>query len=221
MHLLSDNNPKTLKSQNHGYYTTILHLAPHKVSGFQTCPKAKGCEKTCLNYSGLAGMYNSVQKARISKTRLFFTDRNWFMHLLVSDIWIAQRKADKLNLKLAIRLNGTSDIAWEKIRTANSRNILEVFPHIQFYDYTKIPNRRTPPNYHLTFSQDEHNELDCLSQLQNGGNVATIYRYTMPEEHLGYPVINGDLHDLRFLDPNPRVVGLKFKRVRIPLNLAV
>jgi hypothetical protein len=121
---------------------------------------------------------------------------------------------------LAIRLNGTSDLPWEKIRATHARNLMEQFPSVQFYDYTKIPGRTTPDNYHLTFSEDEHNLDQCLAWLARGGNVASIFDGPMPSHHLGYPVVDGDAHDLRFLDPTPSVIGLKLKRTRMPLATA-
>ena len=86
MHLLSVGNPKTLKGMKEGYNTYILHLAPHTLSGHNTCPKATaGCSAACLNTAGRGGMFkkgeftNNIQKARIRKTELFYENRNQFM----------------------------------------------------------------------------------------------------------------------------------------------
>jgi hypothetical protein len=215
--LLTEANHKTLKSQAHGYYTTILHLLPYNYSGHQVCPKADGCEKTCLAWSGRGPMPNTVA-ARLRRTKMFFEYRPWFMGLLINDIFLAQIYAKQNNLIPVVRLNGTSDLPWEKIRTKNSRNIFEEYPDLQFYDYTKIPGRRVPDNYALTFSLGEDNQDDALRWLEQGGNVAAIYDDEMPDEMLGYPTINGDEHDLRFLDPSPCVVALKRKRTWVPMQ---
>ena len=207
-------NHKMRKSESHGWYTPILHLAPHTISGYQTCPMARGCEKTCLFFSG-QGRFSNAQNARIRKTRLFFEDRDLFMALLVSDIWESVKTADRLGLRVAIRPNGTSDLAWEKFRAAGRRNLMELFPDVQFYDYTKIWGRQVPSNYHLTFSQDVVNEETCRKALAGGMNVASIFTGEPPVTWLDHPVIDGDRHDLRFLDPQGVVVGLKEKKTVI------
>ncbi len=87
------------------------------------------------------------------------------------------------------------------------------FPTVQFYDYTKIPRpwRRTLPNYHLTFSFSGANLTDALSALQHGINVAVVFQRQLPSTWNGYPVINGDESDLRFIDAKGVIVGLKAK----------
>jgi hypothetical protein len=109
-------------------------------------------------------------------------------------------------------LNTTSDISWE------IHGIFELFPAIQFYDYTKIKKRvikyltnQYPKNYHLTFSLNETNYNDSMEILKMGGNVAVVFRKDLPTTYKGYQVVNGDVSDLRFLDPNNSIVGLKAK----------
>ena len=121
MHLLSTGNPKTLKGMAQGYNTYILHLAPGSLSGKNTCPKATaGCLNSCLNTAGRGGMFkrgentNTIQQARIRKTNLFYNDRERFMRLLVADINLAIKQSMKKGLTPVFRLNGTSDISWEK-----------------------------------------------------------------------------------------------------------
>ena len=121
MKLLSTGNPKTLKGMATGYNTYILHLAPANVSGFETCPKrTEGCTAACLNTAGRGGMFkkgettNAIQQARIRKTKMFFENRDSFMQLLVKDILLAIKQSTKLNLIPVFRLNGTSDLSWEK-----------------------------------------------------------------------------------------------------------
>jgi hypothetical protein len=224
MKLLSTGNPKVLKGMKQGYNTYILHLAPYNVSGYQTCPKATpGCAAACLNTAGRGGMFkkgestNVIQEARKRKTRMFFENRAEFMLQLYLDIKKAIKQSEKLGLIPVFRLNGTSDLAWEKYEVQDNKNIFEMFPEVQFYDYTKILGRKVKniPNYHLTFSAADGNDLDVLRAIKEGYNVATVFGIKktepMPETYNGIPVFNGDESDLRFLDPTGVVVGLYAK----------
>jgi hypothetical protein len=210
MALLSTANTKTMKGEKYGYKTYILHLAPSLISGFQTCPKASaGCAAACLNKAGM-GAYSTTQQARINRTKLFFQDRPNFMAQLAKEIKSAKKSAIKNGLKLLVRLNGTSDIAWEKIRVGDFRNLFEMFPDVQFYDYTAIAGRTVPQNYHLTFSRKESNDRDVSAAIRNGLNVAVVFD-KLPETYLGLPVVSGDDTDIRINDPRGVVVGLKAK----------
>ena len=212
MNLLTTGNPKIQKGTAKGYLTSILHLAPHTLSGHNVCPMATaGCAAACLNTAGRGGIFkpgettNTIQQARIRKTNWLFSDRDAFLMQLVKEIGRAIKNAKRHGLIPAIRLNGTSDLRWEYY------DIMSQFPTTQFYDYTKIANRRDlPANYHLTFSLAENNEGNARFALANGMNVAAVF-HTMPTMYLGVPVINGDDSDLRFLDPAGVVVGLKAK----------
>ena len=163
----------------------------------------------CLNKAGM-GVYSTVQQARINRTKLFFQDRPNFMAQLAKEIKSAKKSAAKAGLKLLVRLNGTSDIAWEKIRVGDYRNLFEMFPDVQFYDYTKIVGRTVPENYHLTFSKSESNDADVSVAIRNGLNVAVVFD-KLPETYLGRPVVSGDDSDIRVNDPRGVVVGLKAK----------
>lgn len=228
MHLLSVGNPKTLKGMKEGYNTYILHLAPHTLSGHNTCPKATaGCSAACLNTAGRGGMFkkgeftNNIQKARIRKTELFYENRNQFMELLVKDITLAIKQSKRMNLIPVFRLNGTSDISWEKYPVQMGEvvysNIFNAFGFVQFYDYTKVLGRKVSniSNYHLTFSAADGNDLDVLLARKAGYNIATVFgikkTLPMPDSYMGLPVFNGDESDLRFLDPKQVVVGLYAK----------
>ena len=218
MHLLTTSNPKLMKGEKKGYLSFVLHLAPSNVSGYNTCPMASnGCRAACLNTAGRGGFFkpgtstNSIQEARIRKTRLFFEDRAGFLSLLVSDIQAAIRTAERKNLIPVFRLNGTSDIRWESVAVEGFPNLMARFPAVQFYDYTKLANRRDlPPNYHLTFSRSESNAESVHVAIQNGMNVAAVFD-VVPSTYLGRPVVDGDETDLRFLDPRGVIVGLKAK----------
>ena len=224
MKLLSTGNPKMLKGLSQGYNTYILHLAPADLSGFNTCPKATaGCKAACLNTAGRGGMFkkgettNAIQKARIRKTKMFYEQRQDFMLALKKDIELAIKQSKKLGLIPVIRLNGTSDLSWEKYDMIPGQNVFECFPDIQFYDYTKILGRKVKgiANYNLTFSAADGNDADVYSAISQGYNIATVFgikkTLPMPETYNGLPVFNGDESDLRFLDPKGVVVGLYAK----------
>jgi hypothetical protein len=219
MALLTVGNPKLLKGQKQGYLSSVLHLAPADLSGKNTCPKATaGCKAACLNTAGRGGIFkkgettNVIQQARIRKTKAFFENRQAFLNELTVEIIKTIKSAEKKNLIPVFRLNGTSDIAWEKYEVANGKNIFQMFPDVQFYDYTKIVGRKVKhiPNYHLTFSKADGNDMDVRLAASNGMNVAAVF-HKLPETYIGRPVINGDETDLRFLDPKGVIVGLKAK----------
>ena len=216
MKLLTTSNLKIMKGQAYGYLTAILHLAPAWLSGFNVCPKAsKGCAAACLNTSG-HGAFSSVQDARIRKTLAFFNNRDAFMAQLVKDCKSVIRKAAKDGLIPAIRLNGTSDIRWETVKVGGADNIMALFPNVQFYDYSKIANRRDlPANYHLTFSRSESNDADVAKALANGMNVAVVFATkkgaALPATYLNREVIDADTTDLRFLDKAGVICGLRGK----------
>lgn len=214
MKLLGIANTKTMKGEALGYRTYIMHLAPSTLSGYQVCPMAStGCATACLNLSGM-GRFSNVQAARIAKTKWFFEDRASFMAQLVKEIRAAIRSSQKAGLVPVFRLNGTSDIRWETVSFEGSEgkwmNIFNRFPSVQFYDYTKIPNRRNvPSNYHLTFSRSEMNEELALQVLAAGiMNVAVVFD-ELPKKWAGVTVVDGTETDLRFLDERAVVVGLK------------
>jgi hypothetical protein len=224
MNLLSTGNPKILKGLKSGYNTYILHLAPADLSGYNTCPKATaGCKSACLNTAGRGGMFkkgettNAIQKARIRKTKMFYEQRQDFMLALKKDIELAIKQSKKLGLIPVIRLNGTSDLSWEKYDMIPGQNVFECFPDIQFYDYTKILGRKVKgiANYNLTFSAADGNDADVYRAISEGYNIATVFGLKktepMPETYLGRTVFNGDDSDLRFLDPKGVVVGLYAK----------
>jgi len=224
MKLLSTGNPKILKGLKQGFNTYILHLAPANLSGYETCPKrTAGCTSACLNTAGRGGMFkkgettNMIQNARIRKTKMFFEQRQDFMLALKKDIELGIKQSKKLGLIPVFRLNGTSDLAWEKYDMIPGQNVFECFPDIQFYDYTKILGRKVKgiANYHLTFSAADGNDADVYRAIAEGYNVATVFGMKktepMPETYSGRTVFNGDDSDLRFLDPKGVVVGLYAK----------
>lgn len=218
-----ENDAKTRKGAKNGVLTGVLYLAPSNVSGFQVCPKAsKGCEAACLFTAG-RGVMSNVSGGRINRTRWFFEDRDSFMAVIVADIHRLVKRAAKAGMTPAVRLNGTSDIVWEKIRCVvdgvEHRNLMVAFPDLQFYDYTKIRGRKAAlmlDNYHLTFSMAENNDADAMVALEEGYNVAVVMDLkrsgAKPATWAGYPVIDGDTDDIRFFDPDGgHVVALHAK----------
>ena len=207
---------KTIKSEKVGVLTGILYMAPYNLSGKNVCPNASaGCAAACLNTAGRGAM-NTVQAARLKKTNRFFEDRQQFLWDLVNEIRALKRKAQARGMKAAVRLNGTSDLPYEKYKIGDTgKNIMELFPDIQFYDYTKLETRITkgqlPANYHLTFSRAEDNDHKLDAVLEHT-SAAVVFSGELPATWRGYPVIDGDEHDARFTDAGPgTVIGLLVK----------
>ncbi len=217
-------NAKTIKGEALGYLTAIRYLAPADESGeWNVCAAAGACKAVCLYTSG-RGAFAQVKAARLAKTRWRMTDRAGHMAAAVRELVAADKRAKKMGNLLAVRLNGTSDLPADAIELAKA------FPSVQFYDYTKLVGsvRRYlrgdyPANYHLTLSYDpETVPLEvCQEFLDAGVNVAVCFNTKrsadLPQGWMGYEVIDGDEHDLRFLDPAPaeglrgRIVGLRAK----------
>lgn len=216
--LLTTNNTKTVKGEKYGWKTFILYMSPfnQNAKGVNICPQATaGCAEACLFGSGFGGMFNSVELARMNKTNYFLSDRKAFLMQLYTEISAIVKRYENKEEKVCIRLNGTSDLSWEKFKVIDGKSLMELFPTVQFYDYTKNHfrfNSVLPANYHLTFSRSEANEEQVERILARGYNVAVVFD-ELPETYKGYTVINGDLSDLRFEDQKNVVVGLKYKRM--------
>lgn len=238
--LLTTGNPKVAKGEKYGILTAIMHLAPEKVSGRNVCPHATaGCAAACLNTAGRGGIgldadgLNTIQAARIRRTRWFHRDRAGFLAALVAEIAKHERTAIRHGLRPAVRLNGTSDLPWEKFPVERDGetfpHVFAAFPAVTFYDYTKWPARLRPlvpaiPNYSLTFSLADgvKSETEAGHALEAGMNVAAVFAVKrggdLPAWHavsgVIARVIDGDATDLRFLDPRESVgviVGLRAK----------
>ncbi len=231
--LLTYSSSKIEKSNNTdlGYLTAIMYLAPAELSGWNVCQNASdGCKDVCLNTAG-RGRFDNVQMARIKRTQFFFLNRQGFIDQLIKEIDAHIRKAQKLGLKPAVRLNGTSDIPWERVKIESDQlpepydtmvfaNIMDMYSSVTFYDYTKYPiakrpASKLPANYHLTFSRSEHAisysiGADIGNNLENGRNVAVVFD-VVPTTWHGIKCIDGDKHDMRFLDSVGVIVGLTAK----------
>ena len=235
LRVLGTNSLKTIKGQKRGVLTGILYLAPHTTANARTadgqrvnvCPNATpGCMAGCLYRSGAALFAKNVNAARVRKTRAFVSDPAAFVADIVADIERIERVAAKHSMRVAVRLNGTSDLRWERIPvsipTDGNRfgrdypNIMSAFPDVAFYDYTKRTDRGPlPPNYALVFSRSETNDRDCVAVLARGINVAVVFstgrKQPLPNSWNGYRVIDGDADDLRFADDRGVVIGLRAK----------
>ena len=219
--IFSVDNPKAAKAQSYGWLNAIHYMAPHKLAGAgNLCGDASiGCIEICLGqHSGAAIYYPSVIQSRIAKARRFMKERAAYMRDMSKAIEAAFRKAQREGLLLCVRPNGSTDVPFESIKGGDGLSLVAAFPDIQFTDYTKSFKRamahalgKLPANYHLTFSHSETNAVQCLEILRAGGNVAVVFGNGLPDVWNGFPVINGDLHDLRHLDPKGVVVGLSPK----------
>ena len=221
--LFSFDSAKAIKAQGYGWLNAIHYMAPTSLSGFNLCPKAsEACKALCLGWqSGQAGMVakdddmNSVRLSRLAKAKRFMKERKAYMRDVVRSIELGIKKAEKLGMQLCVRMNGSTDIAWEGIACERDgvtyRNLMLAFPDIQFVDYTKIAKRLErdlPSNYYLILSRHEANDSDVVRIVSSGlGNAAVVFE-TVPVTWQGLTVIDGDKHDLRHLDPNGVIVGL-------------
>jgi hypothetical protein len=208
-------NAKTIKSDKKtNYLSYIMYLAPATQSGkYNVCPMASaGCANACL-YTAGHGAIPTVKEARIRRTLFWFEHREAFKACLFDELTKHRDKCKKLGKKCAARLNGTSDIVWERVWP----ELFDWFRDIQFYDYSKIyprlmPNYQLPKNYHLTLSRSETNQskIEQVLQANPKANVTVVFD-KLPKKWMGRRVIDGDLMDARFLDPRGVVVGLKTK----------
>lgn len=220
--IFSTDNPKAAKATQYGWLNAIHYMAPADLASVgNLCPKAtNGCRALCLGwFSGQAGMakgnaLNSVRRSRIEKARRFMTDRAAYLADIVRATELVERKAARLGLRLCVRLNGSTDIAWERIRVVRGGveypNMMAAFPHVQFTDYTKLASRFArplPANYSLTYSRAEGRDQEARDVLARGHNVAIVFR-ERPRQWGGAETIDGDAHDLRHLDPRGVVVAL-------------
>ena len=219
---------KSVKHRKAGLYgelTYSLYLAPAKTSGYEVCPgRTFECTGVCLNESGMNTMVRNdkgdvINDSRITKTKLFFEHREFFMKWMIYEIKAAQRLAIRMTYAFSIRINNTSDINPEEFQL-DGINLLQMFPEVQFYDYTKVKDRidlmTKYKNYDITYSYTGYNLTECQKMLLNKIKVAVVFKL-IPENFMGYKVIDGDKYDMRYRD-EAVVIGLKYKRVRIKLN---
>ena len=216
MKLLTHSAAKIDKSQNDSWFNAVLYLDPHYNKN--VCKGAsKGCKQSCLINSGRMIMQTAIN-ARKNRTAYYFNDNDMFMLTLKGEIAALLYKATKQGKRLAIRLNGTSDLDWQEVYTA--------FKGVQFYEYTKRPDLAKKlvklENVHITFSKHEnHTESNVKHLLASGVNVAVVFNKEVPAEYINIQVIDGDKHDRRFEDTQGRIIGLKFKGTNKVKQLAI
>lgn len=211
-------SPKLAKHEASNYYTAILYLAG--AGDTRLCPAAtEGCRAVCLVTEAGRGKFTNVRNARQERTNLLFDRRDEFLAMLRADIKSVIRKAKKLGKTPAIRLNGGSDLDWTELYTE--------FSEVQFWEYTKRPDLALKlnklPNVQATYSHNEHTTNRIMGiMLANGINIAMVFDLwsrkggDLPASVGSVPVIDGDIHDLRFLDPKGVIVGLRLKSLNIP-----
>ena len=209
--LLGSSTYKMEKSQKYKYLSEILHLAPSNIGGVNICASASPeCIKLCLNTSG-RGQMTTVQKSRLNKKFYFLADRLKFLNHLDREIKLSYARATRKGFKYTVRLNGTSDLPFERYKLENGLNLMDNNPQVQFIDYTKVTNRldkknKIPKNYSLTYSQAENNLKDVKQVLKTKYNIATVFRKKLPKKWLGRKVINGDISDLRHLEDGKKII---------------
>lgn len=215
--ILGTASAKTIKGQKLNFLTAILYLKPdHHI-----CAMAKlaGCLIPCLQSAG-RGAFNTIQRQRLAKTDYFKEHQTAFMLSMCADIWSMHRKALRMGFTLLVRPNGTSDIPWENIVVIDGKNIFQLFPDVQFYDYTKHPSRnlqgKTSGNYDLTYSYSGITPIQITHKgllNPNNSRVAVVFknREDIPATFRGWNVIDGDNTDVRHIEPRTVVVGLYAK----------
>lgn len=234
--LLTTSNPKTLKGvKATGTLTAVLHLAPAKLSGANVCAHSTGpCRFSCLNTAGMGRRFKVIQEARIARAQYLRRSPAEFCEQLDREIWAHVRRARRAGLKCAVRLNGTSDIPYERL----GHGFAELFRHpARFYDYSKYPVARadnvSPEVYHLTYSYtgNRGSWSRARAYLARGLNVAVVFRhladvnpnarpmsYELPRSFRGVQVEDGDTHDCTYLRPAGSVLGLRAKGdAKLPL----
>jgi hypothetical protein len=215
--ILGESSTKTIKGEKIGYLTGIVYLVPDA----KLCPlaAAAGCLAGCLNTAG-RGAFNSVQLARKAKTQYFYEHQQAFLLSLAADIWSLVNKANRLGLQPLVRPNGTSDIPYENLIVHDGKNIFQLFPDVQFYDYTKHPSRslagKTAGNYDLTYSFSSITPKPIsIKGLTNPNNSRTAVVFAkqsdIPSNFRGWPVVDGDDTDVRHIEPKSVVVALYAK----------
>lgn len=213
-------------SNSAGYLTRVLYMMAAASSGREACAgRSDGCTASCLvEQTGKMSMV-APTRARRRRHASFFADRARFLSDIAREIAAHERAAKRLGKPAAIRLNGTTDLPWESMKVEHGgttyANLMEAFPRVIFYDYTKhtLRTRRrtiTIPNYHLTFSLSERTDADERAQeyLDAGYSVAVVFaakKGHLPGTYRGRTVIDGDKSDARFTDPSGVYVGLSAK----------
>jgi hypothetical protein len=212
-----DGNAKTVKGNKKGFKTAILYMAPANMSGVNLCAKAfiAGCIKACLFTAGRGAM-TSVAMSRLRKALFFLQYQAEALAMIKRELASFEAKAQREGWTLLVRLNGTTDIRWENY------GIMQAFPNVQFYDYTKIANRKNvPANYDLTFSYSGVAAYAPFVRIaaNAGQRIAVVFRsrdiveamMANGETFMGLELVDGDDTDIRHIEPQGVVVALYAK----------
>lgn len=223
---LFSSSAKINKSNKHEplYYSTVMYLSPADEYSIATgtrsksmCPYATGCRDVCLITSGRMHM-TPVVKARLKRTEMFLNQREKFFDQLFKEIEKHIDKSKRKALHPVVRLNGTSDVLWER-ELVGGKTVFEYFRDVIFYDYTKFPLKYRQidiENYFLTYSYNERpsSKAEAIEYLDQHCPVAVVFRTRKPEEFpktmWGYPVVDGDYSDARFKNYQ-EIIGLTAK----------
>lgn len=180
-----------------------LTLLPHEASGVNTCPFATpGCASACVLMTAGRGVMRNVREGREAKTLFASEHPAEFLALLLHELGNVAKREDAV-----VRLNVASDIRWEFV-------LPEAFDlDLAYYDYTKWPTDKRAPkdNYRIVYSRNERDgDAPAVNYLAQGGTTAVVFA-DIPLEWHGFPVISGDDHDDRTVEPEGTVIALKAK----------
>lgn len=201
-------NAKTVKNSEE---TWIMYISPYNLNSYgkTICSDStEGCTTGCLGpHSGRALLFQMITQARIRKTDLYFADREAFCNMLVKDMKRLSNRAVSKEIKIQVRLNGTSDLDFFSIVKNRTGFDIRTLPGLSFYDYTKQIGkfkRYHGSDYKLTFSRSEKNEKECNEAIKLGP-VAVVFDtkkghdlpavYSFDNGQTFYPVIDGDSAD--------------------------
>lgn len=207
-----NSNAKTSKGDDDTRMTAIMYLASSDMSGYDTCEHASPqCKRMCLISAG-RGVFSNVQNARINRTKMFFEEQSKFLAQLLEEITYFTDYCIEHGMSAYVRLNGTSDLNFIDLKIKDDKDIYQLFPDVQFYDYTKDFKRETNyENYYLLYSRSEETTVETVQELvAEGKNVAVVFD-NVPSVWQGLEVVSGDETDLRPTDKQGVVVGLTAK----------
>lgn len=200
-------NAKTVKNTEE---TWIMYISPYDLNSYgkTVCSDSTtGCTQSCLGpHSGRALLFQMITQARIRKTDLYFSDRQAFCNMLLKDMIRLSKRAVEKQIKIQVRLNGTSDLDFIAILKNRTGFDIRTLPGLSFYDYTKQIGKFKKyqgTDYKLTFSRSEKNTAECIEAIKYGP-VAVVFDTkknqdlptTFSFDGINYfPVIDGDKAD--------------------------
>ena len=223
-------NPKVDKGREAtGTWNAVLHLAPYTtVPGVNVCAEAgaAGCYSACLWRAGRGGIAplakpGGVAYARYQRTFWYARDPEAFIARVRSEAVRFARRVRRAGYTPALRLNGTSDIPYERDHPELVRDLIA--EGIVLYDYTKLSDRTPPEGYSLIWSYSgAPGYRERLPEaMARYGRATVVFRVRpgtkaragapLPDTFEGYPVVDGDEHDNWYLLPRDVVVGLRAK----------